>query len=87
MNAKPSTEKNSYWRSTKRLTSILLLCWFCLTFGSLFFARELSTIHFFSWPLSFYMAAQGLTLSFVLILGIYSLGMRYIGRPKKEGDA
>jgi len=86
MNKKPGQKPPHYWRSTKRLTSTLLLFWFILTFGSLFFARELSTLHFFSWPLSFYMAAQGLTLSFVLILAVYSLGMHWISRSKKEGD-
>ena len=79
-------EKYPYWRQTKRLTSVLLVIWFSLIFCSLFFARELSTMYFFSWPLSFYMAAQGLTLSFVLILSIYSLGMRWIVGLKKESE-
>ena len=61
-----------YWRQTKKLTSILLLVWFTLTFIVLFFARELASLHFFGWPFSFYMAAQGLTLIYVLIIGIYS---------------
>ncbi|MBI3731356.1 MAG: DUF4212 domain-containing protein [Burkholderiales bacterium] len=71
-----------YWRHTKRLTVSLLCCWGALCFGMLFFARELSTLVFFGWPFSFYMAAQGLTLSFVLILAIYSLGMRWISRKQ-----
>ena len=77
-------EKNSsgpgpYWRYTKRLTSCLLLIWALLSFIVLFFARELSNISFFGWPFSFYMAAQGLTLSFVILLATYSLGMAWIG--------
>ena len=86
MNTTTLPEKRNDWRNTKRLTITLLIVWFSLTFISLFFARELSTIHFFSWPLSLYMAAQGLTLSFVLILAIYPLGMRWITRttPKEK---
>ncbi|MBC3863837.1 DUF4212 domain-containing protein [Undibacterium jejuense] len=86
MQKKTGKISSDYWRNAKRLTSILLLLWFSLTFGCLFFARELSTLHFFSWPLSFYIAAQGLTLSFVFILATYSIGMHWIGRTKKEGD-
>jgi putative solute:sodium symporter small subunit len=62
-----------YWRRTRRLTIALLASWFALTFGVLFFARELTSFHFFGWPFSFYMAAQGLTLLYVVILGIFSL--------------
>ncbi|MFZ6745240.1 DUF4212 domain-containing protein [Undibacterium sp. JH2W] len=73
-----------YWRQTKRLTMTLLCCWGLLCFGVLFFARELSALTFFGWPFSFYMAAQGLTLSFVIILAIYSLGMHWISRRQTE---
>jgi putative solute:sodium symporter small subunit len=61
-----------YWQQTKKLTGILLLVWCLLTFSVLFFARELASLHFFGWPFSFYMAAQGLTLMYVLIIGIFS---------------
>ncbi|MFZ6718878.1 DUF4212 domain-containing protein [Undibacterium sp. Ji49W] len=71
-----------YWRHTKRLTSCLLLIWASLSFGVLFFARELSDLSFFGWPFSFYMAAQGLTLSFVILLAVYSLGMAWISRKQ-----
>lgn len=61
-----------YWQQTKKLTGYLLLVWGTLTFSMLFFARELASVQFFGWPFSFYMAAQGLTLIYVLILGIFS---------------
>jgi putative solute:sodium symporter small subunit len=67
-----------YWLQTRLLTVLLLAFWAALVFGTLFFARELATIDFFGWNLSFYMLAQGLTLSFVLILAVYSVGMRWI---------
>ncbi|MBC3936029.1 DUF4212 domain-containing protein [Undibacterium rugosum] len=70
--------KTRYWRRTKALTVLLLILWALLSFGTLFYARELAAIDFFGWSLSFYMLAQGLTLSFVLILAVYSAGMRWI---------
>ncbi|MBI3285097.1 MAG: DUF4212 domain-containing protein [Burkholderiales bacterium] len=76
--------RNLYWRQTKRLSATLLASWFLLNFCILFFARELSNFSFFGWPFSFYMAAQGLTLIYVLILAIYSLCMRKILRANQE---
>ncbi|MBC3884314.1 DUF4212 domain-containing protein [Undibacterium griseum] len=76
----PATAPSRYWRRTRHLTIFLLLCWAMLGFGSLFFARELSTLTIFGWPVSFYLAAQGLTLSYVLILAVYSVCMRWIQR-------
>ncbi|WP_394777680.1 DUF4212 domain-containing protein [Undibacterium sp.] len=72
-----------HWPQTRRLTVWLLASWFVLTFGMLFFARELSGIYFFGWSLSFYMAAQGLSLFYVLILAIYSLMMRRFEKTAK----
>jgi putative solute:sodium symporter small subunit len=73
-----------YWQKTRRLTTFLLCIWFGLTFGTLFFAHELDRLHFFYWPLSFYMAAQGLTLIFVLLLAVYSLSMRHIDDTSRD---
>lgn len=76
--------RNPYWRHTRRLTSVLLASWTLLTFGILYFARELAGLSFLGWPFSFYMAAQGLTLIYVLLLAIYSLCMRKIARSGQE---
>lgn len=70
----------SYWHRVRRLTFVLLACWFTTTFGMIFFARELSTITLFGWPLSFYMAAQGSILVYLLIVGVYAWRMRRIDR-------
>ncbi|MFZ6646276.1 DUF4212 domain-containing protein [Undibacterium sp. TJN25] len=77
-----TTASFRHWPQTRKLSAWLLACWFVLTFGTLFFARELSGIYFFGWSLSFYMAAQGLSLFYVLILAAYSLAMR---RVEKAG--
>lgn len=61
-----------YWQRYRHLTICLLLSWFALTFGTLYFARELSNIVIFGWPVSLYMAAQGLTLIYVFLLALFS---------------
>lgn len=80
----PTKNIQPYWRQTRRLTVALLFLWFILTFGILFFARELTSIQFFGWSFSFYMAAQGLTLIYVVILGIFSLYSHRIERLNKK---
>lgn len=65
-----------HWARVRRLTLALLLLWFIFTFGVIFFARELSGLTLFGWPLSFYMAAQGSTLIYLLIIAFYALAMK-----------
>ena len=61
-----------YWQKNLRITAILLTIWFVVTFVMAFFARELATINIFGWPLSFYMAAQGSLIIYVIIIGFYA---------------
>ncbi len=65
-----------YWGKVRRLTLALMLLWFLVTFCVIYFAREASAITLFGWPLSFYMAAQGSTLIYLLIIGLYALSMK-----------
>lgn len=65
-----------YWRKNLVLTSILLTIWFIATFVLAWFAIPLSKINFFGWPFSFYMAAQGSLIIYVLIIAAYALIMR-----------
>lgn len=60
-----------YWAQTRRLTAVLLLIWFAVTFVGAFFARELR-FSFLGWPFSFYMAAQGSLLVYLLIVFLYA---------------
>jgi putative solute:sodium symporter small subunit len=73
-----------YWQRTRRLSFALLLCWLVVSFGLLFFARELSEYHFFGWSFSFYMAAQGLTLFFLVLLGFFSVYSHRLERQYKK---
>lgn len=82
--AAPAQSHRSSWRLTRQLTVCLLASWLLLSFGVLYFARELSNITFFGWPLSFYMAAQGLTLLYVALLGIFSIASHRIERNKGQ---
>ena len=59
---------------------LLLLAWFSATFCTVFFARELSALSLFGWPLSFYLAAQGVALLYLAIIGVYALAMGRIDR-------
>ena len=65
-----------YWHKNLRLTAVLLAIWFVATFVLAWFARPLAEINFFGWPLSFYMAAQGSLIIYVLIIGFYAWKMR-----------
>ena len=65
-----------YWQKNLKLTAILLVIWFIATFGVAWFAIPLAEIKMFGWPLSFYMAAQGSLVIYVVIIGYYALKMR-----------
>ncbi|MBS1140657.1 MAG: rane protein [Proteobacteria bacterium] len=69
---------DAYWRRTRRLTFTLLLCWFFVTFGVTWFAREINEMAFLGFPLGFYMAAQGSLVIFLLIIWWYNRQMRKI---------
>ncbi len=76
----------AHWNSTKRLTRKLLLAWFFITFLTIFFARELSNVTLFGWSLSFYMAAQGAPLIYVMIVAVYASRMRRLDKKFKNGN-
>ena len=65
-----------YWHKNLTLTGVLLAIWFVATFVLAWFAIPLSQIKFFGWPFSFYMAAQGSLIIYVIIIGVYAWKMR-----------
>ena len=76
-----------HWRRTRRLTAALLLAWFVVGFGVTWFARDLD-FPFFGWPFSFWVAAQGGVVVFVLLLVVYARRMaRNDRRLAAEGVA
>jgi putative solute:sodium symporter small subunit len=69
------TPQARYWAQTRRLTAALLLVWFVATFVVTYYARELR-FSFLGWPFSFYMAAQGSLLIYLLIVYLYARWQR-----------
>lgn len=69
-----------HWARTRRLTAFLLALWLATGFFAVVFARDLSHLSVFGWPLSFYMAAQGCSLVYLAIIGAYAWRMRVLDR-------
>ncbi len=75
-----SERHHEYWRKNLRITAILLAIWFVVTYVVAFMARDLN-FTFFGWPFSFWMAAQGSLIVYVLIIWFYA---RYMNRMDQE---
>ncbi len=75
-----------HWRRTRRLTAVLLLAWFLVGFVVTWFARDLD-FPFFGWPFSFWVAAQGGIVLFVVLLVVYARRMaRHDAQLALEAD-
>ena len=66
-----SENHQRYWQKNLRITAILMVIWFVVTFVVSFFARELS-FNFFGWPFSFWMGAQGSLVVYVAMIAYYA---------------
>ena len=74
------TQKHhEYWRKTLSITGILLAIWFVVTFVVAYYARDL-TFNFFGWPFSFWVAAQGALIVYVLLIWYYARHMNRLDR-------
>ncbi len=69
-----------YWRQNLRLTGLLLAVWFGATFVVGWFARELQSFTVLGFPFSFFMAAQGALLVYVVLVGYYAYRMDKLDR-------
>ena len=86
LSAAPRTGHSTYWQKVRRLTLLLLLLWFLVNVGVIFFARELASLTIGGWPVSFYMAAQGATLIYLLIIGGYAYAVNRIEQQEKQDE-
>ncbi len=69
------TQKHQeYWSKNLRITAILMVIWFVVTFVIGYYARSLD-FNFFGWPFSFYMGAQGSLVIYVVIIWYYAYYM------------
>jgi len=66
-------QKESYWKYNIRLTTILLVIWFVVTylFGGLW-AATLNEITILGFPLGYWVAAQGSLAVFVIEIWVYA---------------
>jgi len=66
-------QRESYWRYNVRLTVILLVIWFVVTYllGGVL-AETLNEIVILGFPLGYYMAAQGSLAIFVVEIAVYA---------------
>jgi len=83
------TEKHKeYWQKNLRVTGILLLIWFVVTFVIGWFARDLQNITFLGFPFPFYMGAQGSLAIYVAIIWYYAHYMNKLDHEYgvHEGD-
>lgn len=66
-------QKESYWKYNIRLTTILLVIWFVVTYllGGVF-AAQLNEIVVIGFPLGYWVAAQGALAVFVVEIYVYA---------------
>jgi putative solute:sodium symporter small subunit len=80
-----SAKHREYWHKNLKLTAVLLVIWFVVTYVVGYFARELNQIRFLGFPVGFYMGAQGALIIYVVMIWYYA---RYMNRlDKKYGVA
>jgi putative solute:sodium symporter small subunit len=82
-----TAKHQEYWKKTLNITAILMVVWFVATFVMGYYARDLS-FDFFGWPFSFYMAAQGSLVIYVVIIWFYARYMNNLDHEYgvDEGD-
>lgn len=74
--------RSRHWQKNLKITGILLVIWFVVTFVVGYFARELSFTTF-GWPFSFWVAGQGALIVYVALIGFYA---HYMNRLDREFD-
>ena len=74
-----------HWRMNQRIIAVLLVVWFLVTFVVAYFARELSR-SFFGWPFSFWVAAQGALIVYMVLIWIYGRAMNRLDRKLRLAE-
>jgi putative solute:sodium symporter small subunit len=74
-----------YWQKNLRITSVLLAIWFVVTFVVAFNARDLS-FNFFGWPFSFWVAAQGALIVYMVIIWYYARTMNRLDQEHNVAE-
>ena len=61
-----------YWAENVKLTAIIMVIWFVVTYVAIFFAPELNNIVILGFPMGYYMGAQGSLIIYVAIIWYYA---------------
>lgn len=77
---KITDKMREYWRRNLRITAILLVIWFVVTYVAAFFAPQLNQFKFLGFPLGFYIAAQGALIVYVVLIFFYASYMNRLDR-------
>ena len=64
-----------YWAENVKLTAIIMLIWFVVTYVAIFFSPELNNIVIYGFPMGYYMGAQGSLIIFVILIFWYAFAM------------
>ena len=74
------------WRRNLALIALLLAAWLALGFVPAYFARDLD-FTLFGWPFSFWMAAYGASLGYLVLIAIYAFARNRAERlPGRRDD-
>lgn len=65
----------AYWAFNIRLTTIVMVIWFVVTYVAIFFAPQLDKIVIAGFPMGYYMGAQGSLIVFVVLIFWYAFKM------------
>jgi putative solute:sodium symporter small subunit len=75
------TERHKeYWRRNMKMTAILLVIWFVVTYVVGWYARELNELVIFGFPFGFYMGAQGSLIIYVIMIFYYAIRMNKLDK-------
>lgn len=65
----------AYWAFNIRLTTIVMVIWFVVTYVAIFFTPQLNNIVILGFPFGYYMGAQGSLIVFVVLIFWYAFKM------------
>jgi putative solute:sodium symporter small subunit len=76
-----SEQRKAYWQANLRLTAILLVIWFVISYlCGIVFVEQLNTVRIGGYKLGFWFAQQGSMYGFVIIIFVYAHLMAKIDR-------
>lgn len=83
----PIPNPKAYWQATKRLTIILLVIWFMVSYGAgILFRDWLDQFHIGGAPLGFWFAQNGAIYVFVALIFYYCWAMNRLEKKYGIGD-